>query len=209
MHKKNTIIAGVKLTQAQKAIIILHGRGGNANDSIILANHLHLDGFTIFAPEATNHSWYPRSFLAPISDNEPWLTAAISIIREIVDEINHLGINRNQIYFAGFSQGACLTLEFVARHASRWGGVVAFTGGLIGEQIDQINYNGDFEETPIFIASSDPDPHVPVQRVNDSVALLRTMNARVSEKIFMDMGHKIIQQEIDLANELIFEKYDR
>ncbi|HEY9561609.1 MAG TPA: dienelactone hydrolase family protein, partial [Anseongella sp.] len=109
-----------------------------------------------------------------------------------------------QIYFSGFSQGACLALEFVARHAVRYGGVAAFSGGLIGDRIYAENYKGDFGDTPIFIGSSDPDPHVPVERVRATTRVLQGMNAYVVEKIYPDTGHTITPDEIDQANKTVF-----
>jgi phospholipase/carboxylesterase len=204
MHEKKTIVTGVDLRHAKKAIILVHGRGSSAADIISLADHLQIDDYAILAPEATNHSWYPYSFLSPVAQNEPWLSSALSTLEQLVEDITSYGILPEKIYFAGFSQGACLLLEFVSRNAIRWGGVVAFSGGLIGEDIDRANYTGDFQCTPILIAGSDPDAHVPIQRVHDSAVAIRDMKARVTEKIFLGTGHTINQAEIDLANELIF-----
>ena len=116
------------------------------------------------------------------------------------------GIQSDQIYFLGFSQGACLTLEFVVRNANKYGGVVAFTGGLIGDQVYEDNYKGDFQNTPVFIGTSNPDPHVPVERVHATTHILKSMNAAVTEKIYNNMGHTISRDEIDNANKLIFNK---
>jgi phospholipase/carboxylesterase len=160
--------------------------------------------FAIYAPEASNNTWYPFSFLVPPSQNEPWLSSAIELLKELVSEVNASGISSERIYFAGFSQGACLSLEFVTRHAQKWGGVAAFTGGLIGDKIYSENYQGDFGQTPVFIGSSNPDPHVPVQRVQATVDLLKGMNAKVTSIIYPNMGHTINQDEIMKANALIF-----
>ena len=120
----------------------------------------------MIAPQATNNTWYPYSFLAPPSQNEPWLSSALDLLDEIVNDLKKNDIDPKNIYFLGFSQGACLTLEYVTRNATRYGGVVAFTGGLIGDKLYSENYKGDFSGTPVFIGTSDPDPHVPVDRVN-------------------------------------------
>ncbi|MGN6533312.1 MAG: alpha/beta hydrolase [Ginsengibacter sp.] len=204
IHLKNVAHAGAKLENASKAMIMIHGRGGNAEDILSLANHLNVKGFALLAPQASNNSWYPYSFMAPISQNEPWLGSALSVIKETVNDVIAKGVSEENIYFCGFSQGACLTLEFVARNATKYGGVVAFTGGLIGNRIDPKNYKGDFKNTPVFIGSSNPDPHVPVERVNETTKILTGMNARVTEKIYTNMGHTITENEIDLANELVF-----
>ena len=163
-----------------------------------------MNDFALLAPQAANNSWYPYSFMAPISQNEPWLSSALLLLKEMVNDVIAQGIAEHDIYFTGFSQGACLTLEYVARNATKLGGVVAFTGGLIGERIDPGNYKGDFKDTPIFIGSSDPDPHVPVERVYATTRILKGMNANVTEKIYESMGHTIIPDEIDLANKLVF-----
>jgi phospholipase/carboxylesterase len=204
MHKKNIITAGRPLTQGNKVLIMLHGRGAGANDILSLASHLNVKDYSLIAPEATNNTWYPFSFLMPPAQNEPWLSSALALLKEIVDDLYKEGIPAGNIYFTGFSQGACLTLEFVARNANKYGGIAAFTGGLIGDQIYLENYKGDFEGTPVFIGTSDPDPHVPVERVNASAKVLMGMNALVTEKIYPRMGHTISQEEIQSANLLIF-----
>ena len=206
MHSKKLVFSGKPLEEAVSALIMLHGRGGSARDIISLASHLDVEGFALIAPQAENHTWYPYSFLAPPSQNEPWLSSALALIKEIVNDVRSRGLTENKIYFLGFSQGACLALEFVARNAARYGGVAAFTGGLIGDSIYKENYNGDFSGTPVFIGSSDPDPHVPVDRVSETVRILRSMNADVIEKIYPNMGHTINQDEIDLANTHVFGK---
>ncbi len=204
MHEKKIFTAGKDLSPENKVLILLHGRGGSAEDIVSLAGYLNVSEFTVIAPEATNNTWYPFSFMAPPSQNEPWLSSALELINDIVNNLKDQGISSERIYFAGFSQGACLTLEYVARNAAKYGGVVAFTGGLIGDKIYEENYKGDFHNTPLFIGTSNPDPHVPVERVHASTNILKSMNARVVEKIYNNMGHTINQDEIDQANSLVF-----
>ena len=204
MHQKNIILAGKEIAPANKALIMLHGRGGSAEDILSLSSHLAVNDFTILAPQATGNTWYPYSFLAPPSQNEPWLSSALNLLREIVDDLLDKGVPVENIYFAGFSQGACLTLEFVTRNAEKYGGVAAFTGGLIGDKIYSENYLGDFSNTPVFIGTSDPDPHIPVERVYATTNILKQMHATVTEKIYPNMGHTINQDEIDQVNKLIF-----
>ncbi|MBD0376558.1 MAG: dienelactone hydrolase family protein [Flavisolibacter sp.] len=204
MHIRNIISGGKKISEAKKALLMIHGRGGNAEDILSLAAHLHVNDFALLAPQATNGTWYPYSFLAPPQQNEPWLSSALSLLKEVVDDTLAAGIAKENIYFLGFSQGACLTLEFVTRHADRYGGVVAFTGGLIGDKIYPENYKGDFAGTPFFIGSSNPDPHVPVERVYATTNILKSMHAVVEEKIYNNMGHTIVQDEIDIANQFVF-----
>ena len=204
MHQKHIVTAGKELDTTNNVLILLHGRGGSAEDIISLANHLDVKDFTLLAPQATNHTWYPYSFLAPPMQNEPWLSSALSLLEELVQELFKKGISSEQIYFLGFSQGACLTLEFVARNATKYGGVVAFTGGLIGDKVYPSNYKGHFQDTPVFIGTSNPDPHVPVERVYATTNILKDMGAKVTEKIYSGMGHTINQDEIDHANQLVF-----
>jgi phospholipase/carboxylesterase len=204
MHQKNVVTAGKKLTEVRKALVIIHGRGATAEDILGLGQELNVSDFALLAPQATNYTWYPYSFLAPVKQNEPWLSSGIKLVGDVVSDINKAGIADENIYFTGFSQGACLTLEFVARNARKWGGVAAFTGGLIGDKINSENYTGDFHGTAVFIGSSDPDPHVPVERVNATTRILKAMNANVVEKIYPAMGHTISMDEIAAANKLIF-----
>ena len=201
-HSKQIITAGVPVSQAKKALIMIHGRGASANSILSLADHLSLPSDTaMIAPQATQNSWYPYSFMAPVENNEPALSSALTLIDEIVNDLTKEGIDRKNIYFLGFSQGACLTLEYVARHGQRCGGVMAFTGGLIGQKLEISNYSGDFEQTPILIATGDPDPHVPVSRVEETVAQLAKMNANVLFKVYKGRPHTITQEELDLAKE--------
>ena len=204
MHNKDIRTAGKKLTEAKKALIMLHGRGAPAEDILGLSSHLSVNDFALIAPQATNYTWYPYSFLVPPKENEPWLSSALELLNEVVSDINKAGINFENIFLAGFSQGACLTLEYVTRNARKWGGVAAFTGGLIGDKIYKENYRGDFEGTPVFIGSSNPDPHIPVERVNETAKILMAMNASVNEKIYPGMGHTISENEIKLANAWVF-----
>src|SRR5690554_890192 len=204
MHKLNLIRSGLDAKEADKALIMVHGRGGRAEDFLGLADQLELEGFAIRAPQANNNTWYPYSFMAPISQNEPFLTSALEMLKEVVDNLISLGITEDRIYFAGFSQGACLTLEYVARNAKRYGGVVAFTGGLVGDQIYESKYSGDFQQTPIFIGTGDPDPHVPVERIYASVKMLEGLGASVTTKVYPGRPHTISTDELNLVNQLIF-----
>ena len=205
MHKKEIHVAGKKIQEAEKALILLHGRGAPAEDILGLSAHLAVRDFALLAPQATNHTWYPHSFLALPMHNEPWLSSALDVINELVNDIYKAGIDFRNIFFCGFSQGACLTLEYVARNARPWGGVAAFTGGLIGDRIYPENYDGDFAGCHVFIGSGSPDPHVPVERVQETTAIFRSMHAKVSEKIYRNIGHTIIEDEIKEANLWVFD----
>jgi phospholipase/carboxylesterase len=206
MHTKQVTKAGNQTGEATKALVLLHGRGSSAEDILGLTQYLPVNDFALFAPQATNNTWYPYSFLAAPKDNEPWLSGALKVVEEVVADIEASGIKKENIFFLGFSQGACLTLEFVTRNATQYGGVVAFTGGLIGDTIHKENYTGDFAGTPVFIGTSDPDPHVPVDRVIASTGVLTEMHAQVTQKIYKNMGHTISKDEIDQVNELIFKE---
>ena len=203
MHKKQFILSGKELKDASKVLIMVHGRGASAESILTIADHLQVNDFALLAPQATNHTWYPYSFLAPSSQNEPWLSSALDLLNDIVKELQEKNIDTKDIYFLGFSQGACLTLEYVTRNARQYGGVIAFTGGLIGDKIYRDNYKGDFLSTPVFIGTSDPDPHVPVERVDATESILTKMNARVTKRIYERMGHTINQDEIGFANKIL------
>lgn len=204
MHTKNIHSGGKSLAEARKVLIMLHGRGGTAEDILALGSHLNVSEYALLAPEATNHSWYPKSFMAAPEENEPWLSSALEQIKDLLEMVRSNGFESQNIYFLGFSQGACLTLEFVTRNPEKFGGVAAFTGGLIGEQIDEDKYSGDFEGTPVFIGSGNPDAHVPVERVQRTGDVMNKMNASVRVEIYDNRPHTISQEEIEQANKLIF-----
>ena len=203
IHTKNIITAGTPIEQASKAMILLHGRGGSAEDILSLSSHLQLQGMALFAPQATQHSWYPNSFMSPVKSNQPALDSALSVVDELVASIIAGGIARENLYIGGFSQGACLTLEYSTRYAARYAGIIAFTGGLIGQQLATENYAGDFLQTPVLITTGDPDPHVPVSRVRESAAIMEELQANVTTKIYKGRPHTITIEEIELANKLI------
>lgn len=203
-HILNIKTAGAEINTAEKALIMIHGRGSNSEDIISISRYLNLDGFAILAPQATNNTWYPHSFMAPVEANEPWLSSALENLGQTVQAAMDAGIKPENIYFFGFSQGACLTLEFLARNAQKYGGAAAIIGGLIGEEINLSNYKGNFEGTPVFIGTSNPDFHVPVERVYATEKMLKEMNADVTLKVYKNFGHSINQDEIDLVNKIIF-----
>jgi phospholipase/carboxylesterase len=202
-HTKEIVKAGVALQDAKKAIVMIHGRGAAPQDIISLKRYLNLDDVATLAPAATNNSWYPFSFMAPVQKNQPALDSALALIDDAVKEIEATGISAEHIYFAGFSQGACLTLEYTARHARKYAGIIALTGGLIGEKLEPDNYGGDFENTPVFISTGDPDPHVPVSRVEESIAVLKNLNAQVTSAIYPGRPHTISGEEIAIVNKEI------
>lgn len=204
MHKREIHTAGKELREAKKVLVLLHGRGGSAKEFLSLANHLNTKDFAILAPQATDFTWYPNSFLTPVQQNEPELASALALLKGLLEDIIESGVATENIYFAGFSQGACLSLEFVARHAQKFGGVIAFTGGLIGEELDSKKYSGDFKGTPILISSGDPDAHIPTKRIENSVEILKKMNASVQYNLYKNKTHSISEEEIEIANQVIF-----
>jgi len=203
-HQKQVTTAGASLARAKGALVLLHGRGGTARNIISLASEFSLTDFAILAPQATNQSWYPYSFMAPVEENQLALDSALEVIEQTVEDIISAGVPADKIYFAGFSQGACLTLEYIARNAKRFGGAVAFTGGLIGKKLELSNYRGDFAGIPILISTGDPDPHVPLSRVEESISVLKNLGAEVTLKVIKGRPHTILHEEIELANQLIF-----
>ncbi len=203
-HRDQPVLAaGHKLPGAAGAVVLLHGRGASAEDILSLANEFDHPELAYLAPQAAGNSWYPYSFLAPIQQNEPWLTSALNKLGKIVEDISHAGIAREKIFIAGFSQGACLASEFVARNAERYGGLIAFSGGLIGPPGTVFRYTGKLDDTPAFFGGVDPDAHVPWQRVQESASVLSALGADVLLRRYPGMPHAVIQEEIDEAGKLI------
>jgi predicted esterase len=184
---------------ARRVVLFAHGRGGSADEILGLASAIGLDDVAYLAPEAPGRTWYPLSFLAPIAQNEPALTAALNTLDRFVTDLAAERVPSDRLVLAGFSQGACLSLEYAARHARRYAGVVAFSGGLIGPPGTPREYAGAFEGTPVFLGCSDVDPHIPLERVHETAAVLRAMGAAVDERIYPGMGHTINTDELDAA----------
>lgn len=180
-----------------------HGRGASARSILSLAAELDLEDFALAAPQATGNTWYPYSFLAPELQNEPGLSSGLQVLTQLVDDITREGFDTQQIYLLGFSQGACLTAEFVARNAQPLGGVFILSGGVIGDSIKPERYSGDFKGTPIFLGCSDIDAHVPLHRVQDSTTVLKSLGANVTEKIYPNAPHSIFQNELNHINQIL------
>ena len=200
----NWIQTGLPLPESKKAIILLHGRGATAESILSLADYLELADFSIFAPQAAQRTWYPYGFMASDEGNLSSLNSSLQQVSLLFQFLIENGKAPDQIYVMGFSQGACLSLEFVARNGQKLGGVVAFTGGLIGEKLEEKKYNGDFQGTPILLSSSAHDMHVPAQRIHDSAQLLQKMGAEVSLKFFEDELHTIRPEELTWVNQTLF-----
>lgn len=198
---------GKTLTEASGAVILLHGRGGSAEDILSLARELYWADLAYLAPQAAGNTWYPNSFLAPIAQNEPWLTSALHKVESTLRIANDAGIATDRVVVAGFSQGACLATEFVARHPQRYAGLIAFTGGLIGPPGADLTHAGDLAGTPALFGSGDPDPHVPWQRVQQSATILTEMGAAVTPRRYVNRPHTISREEIEFAKSLIQDIY--
>ena len=194
---------GEPLASASGVVILLHGRGGSASDIMGLAEPLGHPGLAYLAPNAAGGIWYPRSFLAPISENEPWLTSAMGVLAGLVERAGRAGIPTPRVVVAGFSQGACLATEFVARHAAWYGGLLGFTGGLIGPPGTRFHYPGDLAGTPVFLGAGDPDPHVPWARVEESASVLSGLGADVTARRYPGLPHTIDQDEIEEARKIV------
>lgn len=187
---------GAPLTRAKAAMIMLHGRGASAENILSLAEVFAQPDFAYFAPQAAGHTWYPHSFLAPLEANEPYLSSALAAIGDLFDKLKTENFPASRVALLGFSQGACLSLEYAARFPQRYGAVLALTGGLIGPEGTKRDYQGSLDGTPVFIGSSDVDSHVPLARVQESTKVLTGMGANVTERIYPGMGHTINDDEI-------------
>ncbi len=200
--------AGTPLVDAMLVVILLHGRGGSAENILGLASAIDVPAVAYLAPEAKNHTWYPQSFMAPRAANEPFLSSALAEVEAVVRSAEVAGFNRERVVIAGFSQGACLATEFIASHPARYGGLIALTGGLIGPPdtvlLDRSRYTGvELAGTPAFLGSGDPDPHVPWTRVQESAKVLQAMGASVTTRRYPGRPHTISPDEIERARSLI------
>jgi predicted esterase len=203
-HRGQPILRrGPEPARARLAIICIHGRGASAEDILTVADELELDDVAYLAPQAAGNTWYPYSFLAPLNDNQPGLNSALGVVAAIVNDLSAQQIPSERVAVLGFSQGACLSLEYAARHARRYAAVIAFSGGLIGPPGAPREYTGSMDGTPLFIGCSDIDPHIPVERVRDSAVVFRGLSAQVEERIYPRMGHTINGDEISRVRKLL------
>ena len=203
-HAGQPVLAsGAALTDARLVAVLLHGRGASAGDIIGLASEFAVADVAYLAPQAAGNTWYPYSFLTPMAKNEPGLSSALGMIAALVAHLAQRGVPGERVALMGFSQGACLALEYAARHARRYACVAAFSGGLIGPPGTPRNYEGSFAGTPIFLGCSDIDPHIPLERVTESAEVCRTMGAAVDERIYPGMGHTVNMEEIAAVRALL------
>lgn len=191
---------GPPIAQARRVAIFIHGRGASAEDILGVAPELGTDDVAYLAPQAAGHTWYPHSFLSPIPQNEPGITSALGVVARLVEST---GLGSERVVILGFSQGACLALEFAARNPRRYAAVVALSGGLIGPPGTPRDYPGSMENTPVFIGCSDIDAHIPVERIRESAEVFRRMGAVVDERIYPGMGHTINEDELSAVRALV------
>lgn len=190
------LTAGEALEKARAAMIMIHGRGASAEDILELAAELKQPGFVFLAPQASGHAWYPNSFLAPIASNEPGLSSGLAVIAALLERLAEAGIPAERTMLLGFSQGACLMLEFAARNARRYGGVVGLSGGLIGPDGTPRDYAGSLAGTRVFLGCSDVDPHIPKERVEESAEVLQRLGGDVTARLYPRMGHMVNRDEL-------------
>src|ERR1700730_4182029 len=203
-HRTQPVLKrGTPLNAAKGAVVFLHGRGASAEDILGLAQDFDLPDLAYLAPEAAEHTWYPYSFLSPIEQNQPWLDSALKLVEYTVDRAIEVGIERRKIAIIGFSQGACLATEFVAGHAARYGGLVAFTGGLIGPPGTKFAYSGELSGTPCFLGAGNPDAHVPWKRVEESASVLSVLGGAVTSRRYPGLPHTINEDEIAQAKHIL------
>lgn len=203
---------GASRTDATAAVLLLHGRGASAQSMQPLAEALGTSNVAYVAPQAAGHTWYPQSFLAPIEANQPWLDSALAVVHHLIDVLQEEGIAPERLVLLGFSQGACLATEAAARKPQQYGGVVGFSGGLIGAADkgegapphDKVfTYEGSLSGTPVLLGCSDVDPHIPVERLHQTSEALERLGARVDERIYPGMAHTINDDELIAARALV------
>jgi predicted esterase len=199
----HTVVAGTPLETARAATILLHGRGGSAHDMLGLAKLLAGEGVTFLVPQATDHTWYPQRFIAPLEANEPWLSSALGVVTALVQRAEQAGIEAGRIMLLGFSQGGCLALESAARRARRYGAVVGLSAGLIGPPGRPRDDHGAFFGTPVFLGCSDVDLHIPLASVEEAAAAFTRMGAVVDKRIYEGMGHTVNDDEIEAVRALL------
>lgn len=197
------LAAGAPPGEASGALVLVHGRGGSAEDILGLADALGRPDLAVLAPRAAGNTWYPQSFLAPVEANEPGRSSGLAVLESIVSELAASGIPSDRVILAGFSQGACLTLEYVARHPRRYGAVAGLTGGLIGPPGSLGGYEGSLEGTPVFLGSGDPDPHVPWARVEETAEILGRLGADVELERYPGRPHTVSEDELLRLDSLV------
>jgi predicted esterase len=195
--------AGMDLSQARGAMVMLHGRGATAESILTLVPALGIADFAYLAPQAGGSSWWPQSFLAPIPQNEPGISSAMQAVEDVLAHVEAAGVPPDRTVLLGFSQGACLAAEFAARHARRYGGVASLSGGLIGPNGTPRDYPGSLDGTPVFLGCSDMDSHIPAERVRLSAEVLERLGGEVTMRLYPGMGHTIIEDELEAVRAMM------
>ncbi|CQH58371.1 alpha/beta hydrolase fold protein [Halobacterium hubeiense] len=193
---------GPALEDADSAVILLHGRGARAQGMLGFADDLPSEGTAFVAPQAARATWYPNSFLEPTEENEPWFNSALGLVNDVFEDVTE-HVPAERVALLGFSQGACLGSEFLARNPREYGGFVAFSGGLHGPEGTTYDYDGDLDGTPVFLGCSDRDPHIPEERVHETRDAFEAMDADVTERIYEGMGHTVNQDELEHAADIV------
>ena len=201
--RQPVLLAGKPLAEAGAALILIHGRGATAESILTLAQELPHPEFAYLAPQAAYGAWYPQRFIAPIEFNEPFLSSALAKVGTVIAQIEAAGIPPERIVVGGFSQGACLALEYAARNPKRYGGVVALSGGLIGPPGTTFDYPGTLDNTRVFIGCSDMDFHIPLERVDETAEVLTKLGGQVDKRIYPGLGHMVNQDEIDAVGQMM------
>lgn len=203
-HQNQQIVTGgADIKEAKAAMILVHGRGATAESILTLTEEFKDSDIHYAAPQAAQFQWYPYSFLAPSEKNEPGLSSGLQVLFDLISNLKENGFAQDKIMILGFSQGACLSAEFVARHPGKYGALFVLSGGLIGDTVSADNYSGSLENTPVFIGCSDVDPHIPVERVHKSADILSGLGADVNKKIYPGMLHTVNKDEIDEVQKII------
>jgi predicted esterase len=195
--------AGVPGAEARLVAILIHGRGASAENILQLAREFRASDVAYLAPQAAGHTWYPYSFLSPIPQNEPGITSGLRVIERLIESLGQQGVGSERVVLMGFSQGACLSLEFAARHARRYHAIAGLSGGLVGPPGAPRSYPGQFDGTPVFLGCSDVDPHIPLERVHETAEVFRRMGANVDERIYPGMGHTVSEDELAAVDALL------
>ncbi|WP_435097807.1 alpha/beta hydrolase [Halarchaeum sp. P4] len=195
--------AGSEPEDADVGAVLIHGRGATAQSVLGLADEFDRDDVAYLAPQAANRTWYPQSFMAATEPNQPHLDSALAVVGRAIERLADAGIPAENVLLLGFSQGACLTSEYAARNAQRYGGLAVLSGGLIGETVERERYGGDFEDTPVLLGCSDSDPHIPEERVHETRDVLADLGADVDERIYPDAPHGIFEDEVAAVNDIV------
>ena len=202
-HGNQKVLFKGDINSAKSAMILIHGRGATAESILSLTAELYKEEYLYAAPQANGNTWYPFPFIASIEDNEPRITSGLKVIGDLIERLKKFGIYENEIILLGFSQGACLILEYAARYAKPYKGVIGLSGGLIGDELNEKRYSGSFNNCPVFLGCSDIDAHIPLERVNQTEKIMKNLNASVTKKIYKNMGHTINEDELNFIHSIL------